>query len=186
LPPFILTRVFFGVFRKPQPLAGKKGGIAFVQIAGDLAQGAIKPCRPLVEPGVRIAERESGLRYGAGRWGKQHTERAMDARGRHPDTTGCQSIGKRAVSRHLPMGAIDPACGHDMPTPAVLDMAKRHVIGQRPAPVSVEIGEDRHRIAQRLHSGPALEIKSAHERRPHPLEGAIFRRDLVQNLVPVR
>jgi hypothetical protein len=73
-----------------------------------------------------------------------------------------------------------------MAMPAALDMACWHIVGQRPAPVPVEIGEDRHRLAQRLHPGAALEIESAHEQRTHSLEGAIFHCDLIQNLVPVR
>lgn len=66
MPAFVLAGLFGRLFRKPQPFSGEERGVALVEIAGDIAQGVVEPCRSLLEPGMRIAEREFLFRHGIG------------------------------------------------------------------------------------------------------------------------
>ena len=51
----------------------------------------------------------------------------------------CQRIGKRAVSRHFPMRAVDLAGDQDMALPAPFDMTEWNIDGKRSTPVAIKV-----------------------------------------------
>ncbi|MET3438014.1 hypothetical protein ABIC44_002697 [Sphingomonas sp. 1185] len=169
-----------------QPVALEKYGVALTEVALDREEGRVEAVRAFIEPGMHITGQDRWPGRSAWCRCQQCAQRAMHLCGRNPDIARRQRTRERLVGRHFPGSAVDRTGVSDMTPPAPFDMTERHVVRQRPAPVAIEVGEDRHRRPQALRMRPSLEVERTQERRTAALEGAVFRRDLAQYVVAVR